>query len=314
MSLTVIKPGLQTTLQSRPRVGQRHQGVPANGAADPLSLALANRLVGNAWDATAIEATLLGPTLRLETDCALAVSGARATVTLNGKVQTPHKTMFANAGDEIEFGAPQFGARIYIAVAGGFHADEVLGATSTNLQAGFGGFRGRVLQAGDVLEFSTVEVERSRTPSKFRLFLSASWAVHACVSSETHLLDVASLTDLFDTNWKICRRADRMGLRLEGPTLKIDSDGRMPSAGVFPGTIQCPEDGAPFVLAADAGTIGGYPRIAQVARVDRHVLGQLRPGDRLRLLRREPDEAVEVLRAKIDYWQEWLPEIAAILS
>lgn len=314
MGLTVIKPGLQTTLQSRPRIGQRHHGVPANGAADPLSLALANRLVGNAWDATAIEATLLGPTLRLDTDCALAVAGASATATLNGKVQTPYKTMLARAGEELAFGAPQFGARIYIAVAGGFHADEVLGATSTNLQAGFGGQRGRVLRTGDVLEFPTTEVECTRTPSRFRLQMSASWAVHACVASETQLLDIESLEELFDTNWKICRRADRMGLRLEGPTLKIDSDGRMPSAGVFPGTIQCPEDGSPFVLAADAGTIGGYPRIAQVARVDRHVLGQLRPGDRLRLLQREPDEAVEILQAKIDYWQEWLPEIAAILS
>jgi hypothetical protein len=34
----------------------------------------------------------------------------------------------------------------------------------------------------------------------------------------------------------------------------------------------------------------------------------------LRLLLREPDEAVAVLRAKINYWQEWLPEIESILS
>jgi allophanate hydrolase subunit 2 len=87
----------------------------------------------------------------------------------------------------------------------------------------------------------------------------------------------------------------------------------MPSAGVVPGTIQCPEDGAPFVLAADAATVGGYPRIAQVACADRHILGQLRPGDHLRLLRRDADDAVAVLRAKIAYWREWLPEIGEIL-
>lgn len=314
MSTTVISPGLQTTLQSSPRVGQRHLGVPANGAADPLSLAMANKLVGNAWDATAIEATLLGPTLRFESDCAFAVAGASVKITLNGNVQPLHKTLFARAGEEVVIGGSKIGARTYIAVAGGLKADRVLGATSTNLQAGFGGFHGRVLQANDVLEFTASEASRLRTPKRFRLQMSASWAVHACASVETNLLDVDSLTDLFDTNWTVCRRADRMGLRLEGPTLKIDSDGRMPSAGVVPGTIQCPEDGAPYVLAADAGTVGGYPRIAQVARADRHVLGQLRPGDRLRLLQREPDEAVAVLRAKIKYWKEWLPEIEAILS
>jgi len=313
MSITVISPGLQTTLQSRPRTGQRHLGVPANGAADPLSLAMANRLVGNSWDATAFEATLLGPTLRFERDCAIAVAGARATVKLNQTVQTPHKTLFARAGDELVVGASQFGVRSYIAVAGGIDVDEVLGATSTNLQAGFGGWHGRAVQAGDVMDFPESEVKRVRTPEKFRLRVSSSWAVHACDSSETGLLDVSSLDDLFDTNWVVSRRGDRMGLRLEGPALQVASDGRMPSAGVFPGTIQCPEDGAPYVLAADAGTVGGYPRVAQVARVDRHVLGQLRPGDHLRLLRREPDEAVAALRAKINYWQEWLPDIAEIL-
>jgi allophanate hydrolase len=51
MTITVIKPGLQSTIQSRPRVGLRYQGVPGGGAADPLSLALANRLLGNEWDA-----------------------------------------------------------------------------------------------------------------------------------------------------------------------------------------------------------------------------------------------------------------------
>jgi len=314
VSITVVSPGLQTTLQSGPRIGKRHLGVPANGAADPLSLAMANKLVSNAWDATAIEATLLGPTLRFDSDCAFAVAGARARLTLSGQVQPPHTTLFARAGEELVIGGLEIGARTYIAVAGGLDADKVLGSTSTNLQAGFGGFHGRALQANDVLKFTAAEANRLRTPKRFRPEMTASWAVHACKSVETELLDVDSLMNLFDGNWTVCRRADRMGLRLEGPTLSIDSEGRMPSAGVIPGTIQCPEDGAPYVLAADAGTVGGYPRVAQVARADRHVLGQLRPGDRLRLLRREPDEAVAVLRAKIDYWQEWLPDIAAILS
>lgn len=313
MSITVIRPGLQTTLQSGPRLGQRHLGVPANGAADPLSMAMANKLVGNAWDATAIEATLLGPTLRFEDDCGFAIAGARATVTLNGKVQSPYNTLFAKAGDEVAIGGMRYGARTYIAIAGNLHADTVLKSTSTNLQAGFGGLHGRVLQADDVLEFTSSEVASVRTPKRFRLQMSSSWAVHACTSAETDLLEADSLADLFDRNWTVCRRADRMGLRLEGPPLKIDTDGRMPSAGVVPGTIQCPGDGAPYVLAVDAGTVGGYPRIAQVARADRHVLGQLRPGDRLRLLLREPDEAIAVLHAKLDYWREWLTEIDAIL-
>jgi biotin-dependent carboxylase-like uncharacterized protein len=313
MSMTVIKPGLQTTVQAGPRIGLRHLGVPTNGAADPLSLALANKLVGNAWDAAALEATLLGPTLRFDTDCFLALTGARATVTLNGIERPQHETLFARAGDELAVGAAELGARVYIAIAGGLPADEVLGSVSTNLQAGFGGYEGRALQAGDALDLPSSNVGLLRTPDAYRLPMSSSWAVHACAASETDLLGDADIVNLFDTNWTVGRRADRMGLRLEGPVLRTSSDGRMPSAGVFPGTIQCPEDGSPYVLASDAGTVGGYPRIAQIARADRHVIGQLRPGDHLRLLRREPDEAVGILRAKIAYWQEWLPEVGAIL-
>lgn len=313
MSITVLKPGLQTTIQSRPRIGLRHQGVQAGGAADPLSLALANRLLGNAWDAPAFEATLHGPTIRFESACAFAVTGAQVSVTLNGASCDRYETLFASGGDELVVGAAEVGARSYIALAGGVAVDEVLGSMSTNLQAGFGGLQGRALRSGDTVQFDHREAEWIRTPDEFRPPMTSSWAIRACASAETELLDAASLEALFDTNWVVDNRADRMGMRLDGPTLEVASDGRMASAGVLPGTIQCPEDGMPYMLGVDAGTVGGYPRIAQVARLDRHVLGQLRPGDHLRLLRREPDEAVAELHAKLDYWRAWLPDVADII-
>jgi biotin-dependent carboxylase-like uncharacterized protein len=314
VTITILKPGLQTTVQSRPRIGLRHQGVPGGGAADPLSLALANRLVGNAWDAPALEATLLGPALRFDRDCAFAIAGAIGNATLDGREVARHETVFAKAGSELHLGPAQADARSYVAFAGGIEADNVLGSASTNLQAGFGGHAGRALQAGDVLPVADGDTPALETPPKFRLPTSSSRALRTCIAAETDLLDEASLAALFDTNWILDRRADRMGLRLDGPALRVASGGRMPSAAVFPGTIQCPEDGAPYILSVDAGTVGGYPRIAQVARVDRHVLGQLRPGDHVRLLRREPDEAVQELHEKIAYWSEWLPDAAQVIG
>ena len=314
MTITILKPGLQTTVQSRPRTGLRHQGVPGGGAADPLSLALANRLVDNSWDAPALEATLLGPTLRIDNDCALAITGAICAATLDGGEIAWHETVFAKAGSELHLGPAQADARTYIAFAGGIESDDILGSASTNLQAGFGGHAGRALRVGDVLRVAGGDPDALETPAGFRLPTSTSRALRTCVAAETRLLDAASLDTLFDTNWVVDRRADRMGLRLDGPALRIASEGRMPSAAVFPGTIQCPEDGAPYILSVDAGTVGGYPRIAQVARVDRHVLGQLRPGDHVRLLRREPDAAVQELREKISYWSEWLPDAAQVIA
>ena len=311
MTMTVVKPGLQSTLQSRPRTGLRHQGVPAGGAADPLSLALANRLVGNAWDATALEVTLAGPVLRFERDCAYAFAGAAVPVARNGIAVEAHETLFARAGDELVIGPATAGARLYLAVAGGFDADDVLGSSATNLQAAFGGFGGRALQAGDALQHAAGAAEAVTTPAEFRPPMAASRALRVCESAETPLLDGAGREALFGANWVVDRRADRMGLRLDGPPLSVASEGRMPSAGVLPGTIQCPGD-APYLLGVDAGTVGGYPRVAQVTRADRHLMGQLRPGDRVRLLHREPEEAVAELRAKVDYWSAWLPDAAEI--
>ena len=289
----------------------RHLGVPSGGAADTLSLALANKLVGNAWDAPALEATLLGPTLGFESGTAIGIAGAEAALSLNGKNVDAHETIFAKAGDVLEIGATSAGARVYLAVPGGFEADEVLGSASTNLQAGFGGFAGAALREGDRLRVAGERADSLVTPLEFRPPMTSSWGLRCCAGAETDRLDDASV--LFNTNWIVDRRADRMGLRLDGPRLDIASDGRMPSAGVLPGTIQCPEDGAPYLLSVDAGTVGGYPRVAQVARVDRHLLGQLRPGNHVRLLHREPDDAAGEFRAKLDYWREWLPDIAGIL-
>ncbi len=311
MTIEVLKPGLQTTIQAGPRKGWRHLGVPASGAADTLSLALANKLVGNAWDAPALETTLLGPTLRFNSPTAFAVTGAVADATLNGDEVAPHETAIAEAGDELEVGAAEIGARNYVAIAGGLAADNVLGSASTYLSAGFGGLQGRALEQGDLLATNPAECPALSTPEECRVPMSPSWGLRACPAFEANQLQ--DRDGLFERTWVIGRRADRVGIQLEGGKLGIASDGRMPSAAVFPGTVQCPESGIPYLLSVDAGTVGGYPRVAQVIRADRHLLGQLRPGDRIRFLHRDAMDAIDELRAKLDYWRPWLEDIGDII-
>ncbi len=315
MTVRVLKPGLQTTVQAGPRRGQRHLGVPASGAADPLSLALANRLVGNALLAPALETTLTGVSLRFENNAFVAVTGAKAEVWLNGERVKRHRTLVVAAGSELEVGAAKRGARNYVAFAGGIDVVEVLGSASTYLPAGFGGFRGRSLRAGDLLPLRPFDAAPQilRTPQEFRPRAGSSWALRACYGAEVEMLGKESRFDLFDTNFSVGGRADRMGLQLDSARFDVSSGGRLASAPVFPGTIQCPEDGKPFLLSIDAQTIGGYPRVAQVARADRHLIGQLRPGDHVRLLWRDADSARDELLAKHDYWREWLPGISDVV-
>ncbi|MDH3305206.1 MAG: biotin-dependent carboxyltransferase family protein [Gammaproteobacteria bacterium] len=313
MTLEILKPGPQTTIQAAPRTGQRHLGVPASGPADPLSMALANRLVGNDLLAPALEIVLGRLTLRFHSQTAVALTGAHAPATLDGKPLPLHSTREANAGDELQVGPAEQGARVYAAFAGGLQADEILGSTSTYLPAGLGGHHGRALVKGD--RVAIVRHERPvgvlDTPDEFQPPMSKSWAVRVCDSAETAWLQ--DRRQLFDTNFSVAGRCDRMGIMLEGAAIAIDSDGRMSSAPVFPGTVQCPEDGQVFMLSVDAQTTGGYARVAQVTRADRHLLGQLRPGDHVRLLWRDQISAIEDLREKLDYWRAWLADIERVI-
>jgi allophanate hydrolase len=313
MSVTILKSGIQTTIQSRPRSGKRHLGVPDSGAADPLSMALANRLVGNDLLAPALEVSLSGLALRFESDTTIAVTGANAKLALAGRAVSLHKTLGATAGDELRVGAAEQGARVYIAFSGGLDGEEILGSVSTYIPAALGGYQGRALAKGDRLRIKAAEHESPilETPQEFQPHMVTSWAIRACNAGESGRL--RNSEQLFDTNFVVAARCDRMGMMLEGRRLSIDSDGRMPSAPVFPGTVQCPEDGRPFVLSVDAQTTGGYPRVAQIARADRHQLGQLRPGDHVRLLWRDEQSAIDELRAKIDYWCEWLNGVEQVI-
>jgi len=58
--IQVQAPGPFTTVQDLGREGFGPLGISPSGAADPISLRLGNRLVGNAEGAAALEMTLLG--------------------------------------------------------------------------------------------------------------------------------------------------------------------------------------------------------------------------------------------------------------
>ena len=312
MTVRILKAGVQTTVQGAPRVGLRHLGIPASGAADPLSLALANKLVSNPAQAAALETTLNGVTLEFLDTATCAITGAMAMVRVNGYEIEAHKCFVAKRGDVLDVGAAIRGARSYVAFAGGLKSELVLGSASTYLPAGLGGHRGRALKKGDELPIKSArKVPGLTTPDRFRPPMSASWMLRTARSSETGHLRGASR--LFGKKLRVGNRNDRMGIRLSGDTFTTDIEGDMPSAPVFPGIIQCPGDGSLYLLSVDAQTTGGYPRVAKVTRADMHLLGQLRPGDSISLLERDVAVAATELRDKHAYWQEWLPEIARVI-
>lgn len=295
----IVNPGLQTTVQDAGREGFRHLGVPQSGAADRLSLALANALVGNPWDAAALECTLKGPTLKFETDCAFALAGADMHATLNGEALAAHARYNANAGDELALGSAAIGARAYIAFARCVRGEDFLGSVSTYLPARFGGVKGRSLRAGDAIESAGFETGApTDAPASIRPTLAHDWVLRAMPGPDFDRFGSGAARAFFSASFTADKRGDRMGLRLNGPSVAAEEAAPMKSGPVFPGTVQVPSDGAPFLLLADAQTTGGYPRIAQVAEADLHLAGQIRPGDRIWFREISAREARDMARTK----------------
>ena len=306
--LTILDPGPNATVQGAARTGYRHLGVPWSGPADALSLALGNRLLGNPLGAPGIEAVFGGLTVRFEADCAAAVTGASAAVARDGAPVPPHEVIMVRAGQILAIARPPEGARCTLAVAGGLGVPRVLGSPSTYVPAALGGWQGRALTAGDVLPLARPGARpRAATPRRFRPPCGGGAVLRTVPSGETPWLTDDARRALHTEGFTVTPRSDRMGLRLNGTPLAFRADApAMRSACVLPGTLQLPPGGAPILLGPDAQGTGGYPRVAAVLSADRHLIGQLRPGDRVRFYPRGPDEAVRDVRAKAALWAEWL--------
>lgn len=305
MSLTILQPGAQMSLQGAARVGYRHLGVPASGPADPLSMALANRLVGNASAATAIEVTFGGAAIRFDTPVSFAITGALCELMLAGLPIGAHITQSAEAGDTLRIGPARQGCRVYIAIAAALEAEDFLGSTSTYLPAALGGHAGRALRPGDTVRFGAArKVPELATPCDIRPVCSNSYTLRAVEGPDYP----PGAQALWDTVFTVTQRASRMGIELEGDFPRLPEAASRPSSALFPGALQLPPGGRGFLLLADAQTTGGYRHVLQVARADRHLSGQVRPGDRVRFLHRTPQQATDALRAKQALLSSWLPD------
>ncbi len=306
--LEVRSPGLLSTIQDAGRPDAAHLGVPRSGACDPLASAAANLLLGNDPEAAALEISLLGPELAVLESCVVGVAGAdfEAIVLDSGRRVSPGSSTCLEAGDSVRFGAAVDGARGYVALPGGIDVPRVLGSASTAPVGGFGGVDGRPLAAGDRLAArADTEVARSERrwagpgPSSGVVPGDQPRTVRVLAGPNADAVGPDTFERLISATWEVGPQSDRMGVCLDGLPLGTAGAPDLVSSGMAWGAVQLPPGGLPIVLLADGPTVGGYPVVAVVASVDRPVLGQLRAGDRVRLVAVTLDEAREALRAAV---------------
>ncbi len=291
-AIQIIEPGLFTTIQDRGRYGFQRFGVPVSGAMDQFALRAANLLVGNDENAAALEMTVIGPTLQIDADVVIAVTGADLSPMLDGSPLPRWEAVHAPAGGRLSFHGMQDGIRAYLAVAGGIDVPEVMDSRSTYVKAGFGGLDGRPLARGDALDTFAPPGQPREMPDGFMPpAYGEDHSVRVILGPQDHAFDNDAVNTLLGSTFTVSLDSDRMGYRLDGPKVAHQSSPDIVSEGNAPGAVQVSGDGAPTVLMADRGTTGGYTKIAAVITADLGQLAQAVPGETVRFTAVSIDEA-----------------------
>jgi len=290
----VIKPGFFTTVQDLGRYGFLRYGVPISGAMDEFSLQLANMLVGNALGDACLEVTMLGPEFEVLHDAQIAVTGGDLSLQINGQDCEMWQTLAVKEGDVLSLGKVQTGCRAYVAINGGINVPVILGSRSTYVRCEMGGFQGRQLKAGDVVEgVDDVQLMRHclSVPSDLVPDFGAGAAVRVVLGPQLDSFTDKGVETFLSNPYTVTVEADRMGYRLEGPLIEHSKQVDTISEAILPGSVQVPANGKPIVTMKDAQTTGGYPNIAAVISSDLHVLGQVKPNDKVFFQRTTLSEA-----------------------
>jgi antagonist of KipI len=295
MSITIIKPGISTSIQDLGRWGFQQYGVPIGGAMDINAAKTANRLCENDDEEAVLECALHGLEINFKETVCFALTGGGARATLNGVDVAYNRLIKVIAGSTLKLHPDAYGCRTYIAFAGGLNTKKELGSTSTYVASELGGIDGRNIIAGDELKINKDRKDSHAAKdivinqngfgvSKWKAQVDTLPHVNEIVEirfvpgPDWELFDETSQSSFTNQTFTIAAQSNRMGYRMEGATLSLKEKTELVSTAVTRGIVQVTNQGHPIILMADAQTIGGYPRIARITSHDLSKLAQCRPG------------------------------------
>ena len=275
--LSVVRAGMLSLLQDQGRRGLAFYAIPPSGPLDRRSAELGNAILGNDPDAPVIECHFVPPTLRFESAAVIGLTGADMGWTLDGRAAPRDATVAVASGQTLAGRPAKDGCRAYLGVQGFIQTSQTFGSASTYVLGGFGGNGGRPLAAGDVIRWQRPENTRPQMSLSLAEASAAERAITLRPGPEFDRLMPAARHALTNGEWRVSPHSDRMGTRLEGPTLPLRDAALADSVPVLPGMIQLPPSGRPIVLLRDGQTTGGYPRVGYLPAADVDRLVQIPP-------------------------------------
>ncbi|MQG20467.1 MAG: biotin-dependent carboxyltransferase [SAR202 cluster bacterium] len=300
--LEVINPGITTTIQDLGRYGYQRYGLPVSGAMDVFSLRVANGLVGNDEREAGLEITAVGASFRFLSDAVIAITGGDLNPHINNQAVSMWHPIVIEAGSRLDFIESRAGFRAYVAIHGGIDVPLVLGSRSTDVRSGIGGLDGCSLQRNDILSIMTEESSLTFSGKTIRFddipVYDHHHDVRILLGPQDDAFPSESISTLLSSTYRIGSASDRVGYRLEGPSIEHHTNADIISDATSFGTIQIPGDGMPIILFADRGTTGGYAKIGTVISADLGNLAQAAPGDTINFATVNVDVAYQSLESQ----------------
>ncbi len=305
-TIDVIDAGTQTTIQDYPgRIGFWNVGVPPSGPFDSLAFRAGNYILGNPSEAAGMEITVVGPTLMFNHPTTICLTGAKTNATLNDKPVSFWEPVEITKGDRLTVGKTEDGgSRAYLTISGGFDTPEYLESKATFTLGKFGGHSGRALLMGDVIHFAQptqAALRKSPLPSVPQY--GPQWNIRVLYGPHgaPDFFTENDIAEFFATDWEVHYNSSRTGVRLIGPKPQwARTDGG--EAGLHPsnihdnayaiGTIDFTGD-MPVILGPDGPSLGGFVCPATIIKADLWMMGQLKPGDKIRFLKVNQAEATK---------------------
>jgi len=277
----VLRPGINTTYQDEGRFGLQHFGLPPGGCMDQESFLIANALVGNKINKGVIEFAYQGPMLKLvKGKTKIAITGNVHFKIINSNHDTIdgecHRSYNLKEGDVIDILATKRSAYGYLSISGGFKIESFFNSVSTLVKAKIGPNNGSKIKKDDNLIIN--DASKNKNNHKAMIFSENIKEIRVLKGPQYDYFSDESKKKFFNLEYKITNLTDRMGMRLQGESLKSIISTNIRSEGITKGAIQVPADGQPIILLADHPTVGGYPKIANIISADYDLLVQKLPG------------------------------------
>lgn len=283
-SITIVHPGLYSSIQDEGRYGYAHLGVPESGVMDKKAWRMANALINNTEQTAVIEFTMIGPTIRFDCERHFVITGGDIKAHINGTVVTTGKVYKARKGQELKCLHFTSGCRGYLAISGGIITTSVLGSqsmyapiTETSTLN-----KGDRIQIGEPAYGTSKGVGIKYLDRHQKLDKENIHKIEARKGPEFNVLGERHINFLKETTFSISKLWNRMAIQLEQKLVhQIPS---IVTGPVVPGTVQLTPSGNIILLMRDCQTTGGYPRIIQLSEASINTLAQKKQGDQLSLL------------------------------